>query len=240
MALISVNGQDSIEARICTPRTGAWHINDLVDDQSALTGAITVTVDGGDGSPYTLTGTVVRSGVFADTGHVRVVAGAAGLGISATPRHYQGPTVRIVLADLLRDAGETLSGTADTSVLATGLDAWTSTATPVGTLISLLLAAAAPGSSWRMLADGTLWVGRETWPAQAVDSSLYQIFEDSAETGTMLIGVDAPLQLVGTTVEGRRVSYTEATAGQEGKGVEMRVWFEDATVDDVDRMKKSL
>lgn len=237
MALIYVNDQSALETRICTPRTGAWHIDALIDDPDAIAGAVTVNVNDG---AQVFRGTVVRSGVFADTGHLRVVAGAAGLGTSATPRHYQGPSVRTVLRDLLSDAKETLASSADASILATGLDAWTTTATPIGTLISLLLAAAAPGSSWRMLPDGTLWVGRETWPAANIDSTLYQVFQDSPESGDMVIGVDAPLPLVATTFEGRRVSYAEANVGQGGKGVEMHLWFEDASVDPVDRLKKSL
>src|SRR6185312_6108094 len=236
MALVSVNGHDAIETRLCMPRAGAWHLDVLVDDPDALTGQVTVNVNSGT---LVLVGTVVRSGVFADTGHVRIFAGAAGLGVSASPRHYSGPSVRGMLADLLGTAGETLSAMADASILATGLDAWTTTATPVNTLITLLLAAAAPGASWRMLPDGTLWVGRETWPDAGVDSSLYQIFEDSAEARTMLIGVDAPLALVGTTFEGRRVSYTEASVGQDGHGVEMRLWFEDENPTDLDALKKS-
>lgn len=237
MALVSINGQDGVETRICMPRTGAWHVDALVDDPDALIGPVTIDINNGD---LTMSGTVVRSGVFADTGHLRISAGAAGLGMSATPQHYQGPTVRTVLSDLLGNAGETLSGTADAGILATGLDAWTTTATPIGTLVTLLLAAAAPGSSWRMLPDGTLWVGRETWPDLGTDSTTYQIFEDSAESGTMLIGVDVPLALVGTTFEGRKVSYTEANVGQQGHGVEMRIWFESETTGSTDRMKKAL
>ncbi len=236
MALIYVNDQEAIETRFCTPRTGAWHIDALVDDPDAITGRVTVNVNDG---AQVFKGTVVRSGVFADTGHLRVIAGSAGLSASATPRHYQGPSVRTVLGDLLSDAKETLSATADASILASGLDAWTTSATPISTMITLLLAAAAPGSSWRMLPDGTLWVGRETWPDAGIDSTLYQVFSDSPESGDMVIGVDAPLPLVATTFEGRKVSYAEANVGQGGKGVEMHLWFEDAAVDPADRLKKS-
>jgi hypothetical protein len=245
MALVSVNGQDAIETRLTTPRIGAWHLDVLVDDPTALAGVARVVVDSNEqaqglAAGLVLVGTVVRSGVFADTGHIRIVAGAGGLGLSARPRHYTGTSVRIVLGDLLAGAGEKLAATADQSVLSTGLDAWTTGAVPVGTAIALLLATAGPGIAWRMLPDGTLWVGRETWPDAGVDSDLYQIFEDSAETNSMRIGVDGPLALVGTLFQGRQVSATEATVGQLGDGVEMRVWFEDGAPEATDRLRRSL
>lgn len=240
MALVGLGGQDCIETRILMPRTGAWVLDAVVDDPdqvSTVTRSISISINDG---ALTLTGTAARAGVFVDTGHVRIVAGAGGLGLSAAPKHYNGVSVGVILGDLLAAAGEALSSTADNGILSTGLDAWDASATPIGTLISLLLAAAAPGASWRMLADGTLWVGTETWPNLGIDSSTYQIFEDSAEQNTMLIGVDAPLMLVGTTFEGRRVSACEAHVGQEGEGVQQRIWFEDAAISDTDRLTKAL
>src|SRR6185369_6195049 len=104
-----------------------------------------------------------RTGAFADTGYVRVVAGKDGLGKTAKPKHYDDPSIRIVLADLVATAGEAVAGSADTSMLSRHLTAWTTTSRPVGNVIDLLLRQA-QGSSWRMLADGTVWVGSETWP----------------------------------------------------------------------------
>lgn len=241
MGLVTVNGLPAFETRICTPRTGVWHADVLVADSAAIAGAATINVNSG---ALVLAGTAApsRSGVFADTARARIWAGAGGMILSARPRHYNGTSVRVVLSDLLAAAGEKLSATADAGILAIGLDAFTVTADPIGTLVSLLLAAAAPGASWRMLADGTFWVGRETWPAAVVQRATYQILEDNAETRSMLIAVDAPMMLAGKTFEGRRVSYTEATVGQGGDGVTMRIWFEDAAaadVSDVDRMRKA-
>jgi hypothetical protein len=238
MALLTANGQDVLEAKSSRRRTGAWSFDLLVDDPDALTGQVTIVVNDG---ALTFVGTAVRTGVFSDTGHVRVIAGSGGLSTVATPRSYAGPTVAGVLADLLADAGETLSPTADAGVLAQELDAWTTGARPVADLISLLLSAGSPGAVWRSLPDGTIWVGNETWPDAGVSSSPYQIFEDSAETNSMVVGCDAPFLLPGTTFEGRKVGYVEDSVGQEGQGVTTRVLFEDATsITDIDRVRKSL
>jgi hypothetical protein len=241
MALVTVNGLQVFEARLCMPRTGVWHVDLLSSDGQVVVGPATINVNSG---AVVLSGAAAmsRTGVFADTARARVAGGAGGMGLSAVPKHYTGTNVRIVLGDLLAAAGEKLSPTADVGILATGVDAFTVSANPIGTLLSQLLAAAAPGASWRMLTDGTLWVGRETWPDAGVDRTTYQIREDNAETRTMMIEVDAPLILVGKTFEGRRVSYTEATVGQGGDGITMRIWFEDAAagdVTDVDRMRKA-
>jgi len=240
MALLTANGQDVLEAKSSRRRTGAWSWDLLVDDPDALTGKVTIVVNDG---ALTFVGTASpsRSGVFSDTGHVRVIAGNGGLSTVATPRSYNSPSVAGVLADLLSDAGETLSPTADAGVLAQDLDAWTTGARPVADLISLLLASGSPGSIWRSLPDGTIWIGNETWPDAGIDSSLYQIFEDSAETNSMLVGCDAPFLLPGATFEGRKVGYVEDTVGQEGQGVTTRVLFEDASsITDIDRARKAL
>jgi hypothetical protein len=238
MALITVNGQDVIEARATRRRVGAWRWDILVDDPTALAGKVTIDVNSG---ALTFLGSVARAGVFSDTGHVQVLAGAAGLSTPGTPRHYNGTSVGIVLADILSDADEALSPTADSSVLGAGLDAWTTASVPVATLISLVLAAGAPGAVWRSLPDGTIWVGNETWPDSGADPATYQIFEDAAESNSMLVGCDAPFLLPGTTFEGRQVGYVEDSVGQEGAGVTCRILFEDPTsITGVDRMRKAL
>jgi hypothetical protein len=238
MGLLTANGQDVLQAEASRRRTGAWSFDLLVNDPTALAGKVTIDVNSG---AMTFVGTAVRTGAFSDTAHVRVIAGSGGLSTVAAPRHYVGTSVGIVLGDLLGDAGEALSPTADAAILGQGLDAWTTGATPVATLISLLLAAGAPGAVWRSLPDGTIWVGNETWTDAGIDSALYQILEDNAEQNSMLVGCDAPFLLPGTTFEGRKVSYVEDTVGQEGQGVTALILFEDATsITDVDRVRKSL
>jgi hypothetical protein len=238
MALIEANGQPVLEALGRRRRVGAWRFDLLVDDPEALAGKVTLDVNGG---AMTFVGTAVRSAVFSDTNHVQLIAGNGGLNTPGTPRHYNGTTVGGVLSDLLGDAREALSATADASVLGQPLAAWTTAATPVATLIGLLLAAGSPGAVWRSLPDGTVWVGNETWPDAGIDSSLYQVFEDNAENSSMLVGCDAPFLLPGTTFEGRKVSYVEDIVGQEGKGVSTRIFFEDdGGTGDMDRVRAAM
>jgi hypothetical protein len=90
-----------------------------------------------------------------------------------------------------------------------------------------------------MLDDGTLWIGRETWPDAGLGPDAFQVLEESAEERSMLVSVDRPCLDPGTTFEGRRVSYVQDDVPHVG-GVTMRVWFEDEQAADMGRFRESL
>jgi hypothetical protein len=221
VALINLNGAAVLDgSSLYFSRTGAWHAELRVDTQSAIGDGCEINI--ADGA-LVLEGTADRSGLFADTGFVRVVAGANGLGTTAKPKHYDDPTIRVVLADLLANAGEVISSTADASILGRHLTAWTTTARPTGPVVSLLVQQA-PNTSWRMLPDGTLWVGTESWPDSGLDPTTYQILDELPSDGSADLGMDAPLLIAGVSLAGRHVSAVEHRI--DGRGVRARVWFE--------------
>jgi hypothetical protein len=233
MALVLVNDRAAIEATICMPRVGAWHADIRVDQATDITGRATISVFDGR---LTLTGTVSVGGVWQDAVHLRVVGGGDGLRKTARPKHYNSITARIVLSDLLAAAGEQLAASADPTTLTRSLGAWTTNGMPIGRLVSALLDSAAPGSSWRVLSDGTVWVGPETWPDSGLVEADYQTIDEAPERMEALLGVEAPLLLPGTTLGGRRVSYVQHHVG--GAGVRTIVWFEsETTTASSDRLK---
>jgi hypothetical protein len=221
MALLTVNGLAILDgSSLYFPRVGAWHAELRVDTPDAIGPACEISIADGK---LVLEGTADRGGVFVDTGFVRVVAGKNGLGTTARPKHYDDPSIRIVLADLVATAGETLASSADASMLARHLTAWTTTARPVGNVVDLLLRQAA-GSSWRMLADGTLWVGAETWPDSGLSADDFQILAELPSDGTAELGMEAPTLMAGVALAGRRVSAVEHRI--DAGGVRATVWFE--------------
>jgi hypothetical protein len=224
MAIVSVNGIAAYDAQMFSPRFGAWQIDARIDDPagSALSGKVQVALQP---SGRTLSGTATLSGPFVDAVQVRVVAGAGGLGITAKPRHYEAPTLGLVLGDLLGDAGETLSSTADAGLLATQLPSWTTGARPVGSVIRDLFAVAAPAAAWRMLDDGTVWVGTDAFADSGIDATTYEVVDRSAEENSIRVEVDGPLQLVGTTFEGGKVNCVQDEVPHVGR-VASRAWFE--------------
>jgi hypothetical protein len=224
VAFATLNGIPVFHGTICIPRVGAWSGDLAVDKQEAITGACTLAIDGG----LTLVGTAARSGVWLDTARLRVVAGAGGLGKTARPQHYRQTTMRVVLQDLLATAGERLSATADASTLALTFPAWTTIAQPIGRMIAALLGDTrlGPATAWRVLADGRLWVGQETWPDSGLANLTdYQDLAESPEEGIVELGVEAPRLLPGTVLGGRRVSYVEHRI--DGNGARTCFWVED-------------
>lgn len=222
MALVEVNGHGVVDGRIWFPRTGAWHAELRVDSTDPVTGAVTISIADGR---LVLRGTVWRGAEYVDTSFLNIVGGAGGLRSIARARAYTQTSLRIVLGDLLAGAGEKLSPTSDAATLARPLAAWTTPALPVGQAIARALRSAAPTASWRVLPDGTIWVGPETWPDSGLTTDDYQIMDEDPRQLTAELGVEAPVLLPGTTLAGRRVSRVEHVIGAEG--VRSIVWFED-------------
>lgn len=223
MAFATLNGVPVFHATICIPRVGAWTADLAVDRQEAITGACKLVIDGG----LTLVGTADRTGVWQDTARLRMVAGADGLRKVAKPRHYRRTTLRLVLQDLLAAAGERLSPKADGATLGLTFPAWVTCAQPIGVMVAALLedTRLPVSTAWRMLPDGTLWVGAETWPDSGlVNLTDYQDLAEAPEEATIELGVEAPRLLPGTLLAGRRVSYVVHRI--DGSTARTSAWFE--------------
>lgn len=165
-ALVTLAGADVHRGRIHMPQRGWWWAEIDSDSQTAPTGRVSIAAAGG----FTLTGFVVRSGVYLDTARSHIVGGAGGLTKIISPAAFQNALVRDVLNAVLGGVGESLSSTIPASVLATLLASWTLTAsTAARALDSLTFAAGA--QTWRVLGDGTIWLGNETWPSQSLPAS---------------------------------------------------------------------
>lgn len=162
--------------------------------------AVTISCDGG----ITLSGTVTdqRTGDFLDTMHVRITGGKYGMWKPATARGYMQPSayVKDVVNGLLKDAGESLSSTSDQSLLNTNLQAWMTTTRPVSANLDVLLGFVAPSAGWRILADGTVWIGTDSF--STTDTSQYvRLIHDPAD-GHYELGVDVPAIVPGVNVQG--------------------------------------
>ena len=223
MALISANGKGVISATIAMPRMGAASADLVVDAQTDITGPCTLTIESG----LTLKGTATRTGIWQDTAYVRWAAGAGGVTKTATPKHYHSVTARVVILDLCRAGGETLSPTADAKTTGLQLAAWTVVGDPIGVMLSaLLMDNRLAAHAWRILPDGTLWVGPETWPDAGLKNITdFQELGRLPHEGRSELGFEAPALLPGTTLVGRKVSYVEHSLRDDV--VRTRAWFED-------------
>jgi hypothetical protein len=193
-AFASVNGLSVLEATITIPRIGVWHSDLSVDAYAAQSGKATITL-----GTQKLSGTFARNGVDIHRRlRARVVGGAGGLATVLQPRSYGSVPLKVPLSDALRDAGETLSPSADTSLLATQLTAWSRMQASASAVIASLLQVV-PNSVWRVLLDGTVWFGFETYPTATLSDALP--IQSEPEKGRVTIASVVPAILPGTSFQ---------------------------------------
>lgn len=221
MSVCQLNGVDAIEGQIILPRVGAWHADIIVDGPTPPAGPCTITTSAG----LSLKGTVARAGAWLQTSWVRVAAGAGGTGKAAAAKHYRGVSLRAVVGDLLRVSGDTLAPTADATTLATRLNAWTLMAAPVGRCLSALCGDPRTATAaWRILPDGTLWIGRETWPdAKLLEPADYQDIDERPSEAWAELGFESPLLQPGFALGGRKLDIVQHVIGSDN--VRTSVWF---------------
>jgi hypothetical protein len=199
MALVRLDGSPVLAATVHRPLVGAWHADLVVDAEVAPTGAVTLAI--ADGA-LTLAGTVVRSGVDDGRLHVRVVGGAGGLGRELAARWYRQITLRSILVDTLTAVGERLSAASDGTVLARTVASWARCRATAGRTLDAAVSAV-PGAVWRVLADGTVWVGAPTWPTSLVD---VVVLDEDYAAHRMVLATEDPTVDAGEVLEGRRLS----------------------------------
>lgn len=217
MALVQIAGLDVVSAQVCRPRVGVWHATAMLDSDAPLALGAAATLALGSAS---LQGTIVRSGAPYGACSVRVVGGAGGLPQLATPKFYRGVQARAVVTDLLAAAGEKLSPTADAAALGVVLTSWTTVAQPTGAALSSLCMSLGDGVAWRVLEDGSVWIGTETWPDAA--GLLVDVLDEHPDEGWRLLAMDDPTLAPGVTLDGRRVDYVEVSV--ESATVRIKAW----------------
>lgn len=219
-ALVTCAGFPVVDLKLSLPRLGVWHADVSVDSETALSGKVTLSLDGFD-----LEGTVRRGAVVAGVGSYRIVGGANGFDTTATPKAYVSTTARIVAQDLLQGAGEQLSTTVDPALLSQLLPFWVTNASPTGFQFSAL-AAAIGAEQWRVLPDGTVWLGAETW--NVVTPNTMNVSAIDARLNRFRCGlIDGGMVLPGTCYQdaAQRVSYVKVVT-ENGSRLEAEVWLE--------------
>lgn len=183
--------------------------------------AVRVEVLAADGPGVAYQGTVRTSGDHEDRGKLFIVLGSGGLGRTIAAKPYaNSPTAFRLLDDVVRDAGETLSSTVNEAALtARSVNTWLR-AEGTGA-VALQRLAEHFSYTWRVLSDGTVWMGAETWPA-FTGTGLYELAQDrSASTATY---ADAETMAPGVTWEGRKVY--RVTHQITPKGTRARVTYD--------------
>lgn len=221
MNLVTLSGQPVIDMRLALPLAGAWHADVSVDSQEELTGQVTLKVDGN-----AFVGTVRRGGVVADTGTYRLVGGAGGLAKSARAKAYNNATVQLVLQDILGDAGESLSPTVSPSLLSLVLPFWVTRAAPTAYALGELVEALGGDVVWRVLPDGSIWLGVETWPVVRPEAVAVRRIDARLGKADVVLG-PAAMVLPGTALQSAETRVSYVLLGLQGAHrVVAEVWLE--------------
>lgn len=211
---ISVNGATVLDGSFTMPRIGAWTA--VVQVDATEPPADRVVVASYDGA-FSLVGTVLHGDTYSDTTHVRLVGGAGGMQKPVAARGYQSIPARIVVADILSEVGETLSPTAE------GLDVilphYARRATTADRALQQVLSLL--GVSWRILGDGTVWTGTDTFREATQENAV--VLDQNEGEQWIELGVDTPALLPATTFEGKKVQAVVHRI--VGAGVRTRLMF---------------
>lgn len=154
----------------------------------------------------TFTGTVRRAQVTPGTQNlsVTIVGGAGRLLDEIPPRHHTaGPSTvpaGLVAKGIADAALERLAAGVEAALDVYPLQRYTRVRGEAWAALDVL--AAVLGVEWRILSDGTLWMGVETWPP--VDAKAYYWKGDPRDGAVLYVPDGAPYR-PGTTIDGARV-----------------------------------
>jgi hypothetical protein len=218
---------DVLRGRLHFPSRGTWFAELKLDTQTLPSGLVTIAAPGG----WTLKGTIVEpSALQLDSAHVRVAGGAGGLGtgIAAAPAFFSNAFVSDPLDAILGVAGETLSPTVDAGLTGVSLEKWTVTATSTPAALDQLCAAAGAALgkaiTWRVLGDGTVWIGEDTWPAASLPDGS-DVLDYFPLERRYLIGAETPTLLPGVTLSDIGAAVVGVDAWLEPHEVREWAWI---------------
>ncbi len=214
----SAAGAPVLDAEVTMQRVGAWHAEVTLDldEETPPDGQLVFQVDG-----IEFRGTVLpsRAGAHAGKTKVKVVGGAGGLYRDLEPRNYAGGVTRVrtVVADILRDAGESLSPESQATVLDAQIPAWQRSK---GRAVDALQRICdRQGATWRVLRDGTIWIGVDGWPEVEPEGV---ITDEDWSSGSITIEPNEPGLVPGVICRGQRVEQVVHRIGPRGSSQELQ------------------
>lgn len=209
---------DVLTGEIFRPRRGVWIAKLEVDADAPVSGAVDLTIASeGDAPAVVYTGTAVQSQAFEGRTRVTVYGGKGALeGPGAKtlgPKNYVSAPLPVkvshIVDDIAREAGETVAAGVLPALEAVQVVKWLRAA---GTGTAALNAITHILGGWRMLPDGTLWAGAETWP-EATPAGLYQQGNDG-DAFVLEVAPDDASLAPGTVVLGKRIEEVVYTIGE--------------------------
>lgn len=204
----TINGRAILVGAVHLPVTGIWSAWLTIDHGETLpTSSRGVSIDLGG---TVLVGTIQSQGVYAGNLTARVVGGAGGLTGSGTlsknvaAKKYRVVPARIPITDVLTEAGEILASSSSAPVLDVSLEHWSRPAVPAAFAFASLMRASS--ANWRVLPDGSVWVGTDAWPTAKING---EVLEEHPGARMRMVSPEVADLLPGTTIDGQRIEAVD-------------------------------
>jgi hypothetical protein len=200
-----------ISATVRQPRNGEWYCDLDLDQEDIPSGKIKFVLD-----DIEFTGTVEpeNSGTDGSRAKCTLMAGNGRIRQPVKAHSYSGAggvKVGTIVRDILKDCGEDLSDLSDGPTLEKKLPRWhIIEGIPAATALSHL--AKFSDSSWRMLRDGTVWFGAETWPEVEPEGTLV---DQRWSDGRVELAAEKPNMVPGTIYQGQRIEQVVHRYGEK-------------------------
>jgi hypothetical protein len=206
---------DAHAARVELGLRGAWTAHLETTAETAIAGAVTITIQHGDEAAATFHGTVDDGAPYEGRAPLVVVGGTGGLAKRPAKGTYYTASpsaveVEKLVGDIVLEAGAARAP--GVPLVGFRASAW-SRLDSESHARALSRIADRFDLAWRVLDSGALWVGPETWPDAVLDG---QELDVNTDARIVRFAFTVASARPGTTVDGRRVSLVVFT--DDGRG----------------------
>lgn len=172
-----INEQPIVQCHLMLPKIGAWMANDvLVDTDQEFNIGDSITMNFLD---QTFKGTVLDTGVYRGFQQCTIIGGSGKFPDQLESSSYNSIPLGQIVNDIARKTNHTVSTTSDQNLLNHNLVGWNILKMKASLALVKLLES--QGAIWRILPDGTLWVGYESYtPLNTNDFLVIEKFPEQA------------------------------------------------------------
>ena len=217
-----------LDCKIDMPLRGTWIATLTLDADIPPTGHVDITITHEDSPDVDIFhGTVLYGYPWQGRSKLTVVGGKGGLTLpEVTPQNYIGSPIATPISILLNDImaqtseveseREVLEGSVFGSLAEFSLGRWQRVRSGAGRALTML--ADVFGLGWRVLADGTVWMGAETWPV--IPLGPYDISDDGVAR-ILMVAPERATWRPGTIILDKRVNRVVYILGEEALRAEL-------------------
>ena len=194
---VTINDIPVLSGDLFVPRVGNWTSCLYVDTEIPPAGLCKISWLG-----QLYSGHVIHAGESETLTRVLVGGGVGNLYKSVKAKQYdQIYPIKVPLEEILQAVGERLSTSSTPQLLSKPMKAWVRTEDDASNLLSLL--ADITGAIWRVLPDGSVFFGEDTWQEFAPFDHV--LLAENYENDTLELSVESPGILPGQSYMGKKV-----------------------------------